>query len=674
MKSSTFNYNLLAIGIAAVLGLSTANAATTSGAISPTDNKINNTATATYKVGTILQPEVISNTVTVNISEIANFSLVSADNSNANKNISAKPGAINVFTHTLSNDGNVSDTYTIKAEAEDDAGIETANHNYLFTATDIRYTIQQKGGAALTTEQTAALVALGQSTATGTIVNGGTIKLLPGLEAKLSYDALTLGTQVGGNIGVGTLSATSSFITVAQPANSKLVNENQTKVKLPVFKIEKTAACQGSTPCGSFDLNSTLQEITYTIKVTNVGTGTVETGYTEAAKNFTVRDVLPLGMILKGTATYPSGTTVTSNGVNPGDSRQIIDISSTKLAVNEELLISFTVLVDKSKFSTVGSATNHATVYAKYNGDTPNLTNPALNDIIDSTENVGDKTNVPAETSGVGVDTAMEITFTNRALSITSGTTQEIPVFGGEIKYTHTVTNNGNAPEGGAGRPIEIIITDPTPTSSNPLEVSNPYYKLPNGTEIMLVQDLVVKGKYTLPASVTIAPGDSFEIGYTVKSNGTNTDIIDKTSEVIKVKLTPQGTAAPIVAETSNTTSIKGLTLLKQAALDYSCNGVIDVAFTTDLTTNTAKPGDCILYKIAATNTFTGTALTDVTLSDLTSNWAGKATYKGGATSSAGSVPTLLDPNTANERISTTITSLAATETAYLYFSIIVKP
>ena len=673
MKSNTFNYSLLAVGVAAVLGLNTANAATTSGAVSPKAS-IDNMATATYKVAGVAQPEVESNKVTVNISETANFSLVSAANTDANKDVTAKPGGITTFTHTLSNDGNVSDTYTIRTASEDNADIATANPNYLLGAADIRYVIQKKGGGALTTAQTNALTALGQTSTTGTITNGGTIKLLPDLEAKLVYDASTPDVQVGGNIGVGTLTATSTFITTAQPANSKLVNENQTKVRLPVFKIEKTASCQASAACGSFDLNAATQEITYTIKVTNVSTGTAIPGYSEAATNFAVRDLLPLGMTLKGTVTNPQGTMVNSSAKGL-DNRQIIDITGANLAVGAELSISFTVVIDKTILSSAGTATNHATVYAKYNGDAPNLTDPTLNDIIDGTANTGDKTNVPAEATGQGgADTTTAITFTNRAFTITVGSTQEIPVKGGEIKYTHTVKNNGNASEGGANRPIEITITDPAPNTSNPLEVSVPYYKLAGGVETPLTVVDAATGKYKLPVDVMIAAGASFEIGYTVTSDGTNADIINKTSEIVKVKLTPQGNDAPIIAEATNTTKIQGLTLLKQAALDYTCNGVIDVSFRADLTTNTAKPGDCILYKITATNTFTTLPLTEVTLSDLTSQWRSKAVYRGGATSAEGSTPVIVEPNTANERIATTIATLAAGASGSLDFSIKINP
>ena len=80
MKSNPFNYTLLAVGVVAAMGISSgANAATpnTTGGVSAGAAAINNVATANYSVAGIAQPNVTSNTVTVNVSETANFALVS---------------------------------------------------------------------------------------------------------------------------------------------------------------------------------------------------------------------------------------------------------------------------------------------------------------------------------------------------------------------------------------------------------------------------------------------------------------------------------------------------------------------------------------------------------------------------------------------------------------------
>jgi len=63
MKSNNFNYSLLAVGVAAVMGISTGAMAKTTQSLGG-EATINNVASATYKVGEIDQKEVKSNQVT----------------------------------------------------------------------------------------------------------------------------------------------------------------------------------------------------------------------------------------------------------------------------------------------------------------------------------------------------------------------------------------------------------------------------------------------------------------------------------------------------------------------------------------------------------------------------------------------------------------------------------
>ena len=68
MRSNTFNHSLLAIGVAAVLGMSTtANAGPIKTDTTTSNIEITNIATATYKVRDQDQPVVESNPVTVRV-------------------------------------------------------------------------------------------------------------------------------------------------------------------------------------------------------------------------------------------------------------------------------------------------------------------------------------------------------------------------------------------------------------------------------------------------------------------------------------------------------------------------------------------------------------------------------------------------------------------------------
>lgn len=684
MKSNTFNYSLLAVGVAALMGVSTgAMAAKTNNGVQ-TGVAIANTATANYNVNNVPQLPVKSNEVIVNVNETPNFSLVSnitdgdGDPDTA-INQEATLGGSTLFTHLLTNEGNITDTYTIATNATDTSIGGTPD--YTFNSAEVSYSIDV---SELTTEQLEELKTLNPNTnysVSGTTASGtltttnDELTLLPGLVAELSYNAPTGADQEGGDTGEGTLTATSSVIT-GQPT---LTNENQTLVKLPVFKIEKSATCNGATgPCTSLNLNDPNNtDVNYSIKVTNVNTD-----YSKAADNFVIRDVLPLGMTLDSSGvTTPSGLTVDSAGTDSTSGRQVIDITVPSLAVGDELTVNFTVNVDKDAILAVGNTvTNDATVYDNYDDTTPDITDKdnINSDISDSTDDDIDTPKVPADGDGTpGEDTTPTITLTDRRLTITDGTTKEVPV-DGSVEYSHTIENEGNADEGGTTRPINITITDPN--GDTPLDVINPVYVDSNNDEQPLEVIDATTGEYKLPDSVILAPGETVEIRYTVDSVGDNTNLDDSDTNVLTV--TSTGTDAS--SDTAqNTTTIRGLTLLKQAALQAQCTGAIGTYEGTlgssTTATFTAQPGDCIYYQITATNTFTDvsdTAIENVVVSDKISNWGTQATYTGDtdATSSTGTDAGLGTDSDGDDAVITNLGTLASGASANLTFAVKVNP
>ena len=122
MKKLSFNQNILTAGVVLALGIggSTLVDAATSASVSPEGGvQISNTATATYSVDGVAQPEVKSNAVVVNVSEVASFSLVATnEDGTPNDDINEKlpmvgPNGSVTFTNKLTNSGNLADTYTI---------------------------------------------------------------------------------------------------------------------------------------------------------------------------------------------------------------------------------------------------------------------------------------------------------------------------------------------------------------------------------------------------------------------------------------------------------------------------------------------------------------------------------------------------------------------------------
>lgn len=656
MKSNTFNYSLLAIGVAAVMGISTAANAATATATSKNAIPITNIATANYSVGTVAQPEVKSNAVVVNISETANFSLVATsdtdDNIDANSDRIAVPGGTTSFTHTLSNIGNVADTYTINTNAANVAAINTPNattpvapgsESYLFGNKTVTFTI-------LKDDNTPAVAGdLNGQSPTGTVTNGQTIKLPPGYKANLTYSTVTPTAQLGGDVGIGTLTATSTFNGTAART---LTNENQTLVKLPVFKIEKSATCgPTNTNCTTLDLNSATPTITYSIKVTNVNTT-----YSDTATNFIVRDILPAGMtITAANATAAGVTTTTANNITT------LSKTISSLAPGASETITFTVSVNKASYtSSSSSATNNATVYDRFDATLPapdNATNGY--DIVDSTDTVP-ANNVtrlkPAvdASNGVGVDTTTTINFTNRSIALDTVTTRQIaPISGtaGQVTHQTVITNNGQDAEGTATNPLTFTITDGG-TNDKVAPVGGPveivYTPTVGGASQTFTLSPTVEGgnTYTINGTVLtngIAPGGKVAINYKVASTSSsdvNEPTTIGTTETTIVKLTAiGGNGAPNVADIpaiTDTTRVEGLTLDKFQALDKNCNGTIDSG-DTDFTKGTinAEPDQCVIYRIDAKNTSATTTnpvsqgfnITGLTISDAKSRFSTSADY-----------------------------------------------
>ena len=679
MKSITFNYSLLAVGVAAVMGVSTgANAATPANAVTAGAAPINNVATASYSIAGVSQPSVTSNTVTVNVSETANFALTSTvdDGSIGDDtaiNQTATPGGTTTFTHNLTNTGNVTDTYTINTTGND-SSLVTATPDYPLGTAPVTFTIVQADGTPLTTAQINALNGQAQ---TGTLANGGTIRLQPGTRANLSYEAATPDNRNGNDKGVGTLTATSTFFTANNAPGATLVNENQTIVRLPTFKIVKTAT-------STVDLTVANPQIAYSIVVTNA-----TTDYSADATDIVIRDVLPVGLSLpNGTA---SDVTVTGGSgtatISTVGTRQAINVAVANLAVGASRTITFTVNVDRDQFTSANSSvTNNAEVYDKFVGPvSPLPANPVLGtdyDILDSTDSTIGVTRVPddaGEGNGAGTDSPGVTNFTRRAVVVSNPTTREIPPASGTASQaTHStlITNSGQDGEGTNANPLTFTIADGGNNGAvRPVTgpVSATYTPPGNGAPVTITLQPTVAGgnTYTLNGTTLptaqfpngIAPGGTLAINYNVSSGNVAAPatVADAaavgSTETSVVTLTPAGINAPAATTVTDTTNVRGLTLVKSQALDATCSSTV-AASTFIQTAIEAKPDQCVIYRIQATNTSSaalGFNLNDLTISDLLSN------FSAGADLVAGSPATSATASSTAGIASTTSTAVLGT-------------
>ncbi len=679
MKSNTFNYSLLAVGVAAVMGVSTgANAATPANAVTAGAAPINNVATASYSIAGVSQPSVTSNTVTVNVSETANFALTSTvdDGSIGDDtaiNQTATPGGTTTFTHNLTNTGNVTDTYTINTTGND-SSLVTATPDYPLGTAPVTFTIVQANGTPLTDAQ---VTALGTQAQTGTLTNGGTIRLQPGTRANLSYEAATPDDRNGNDKGVGTLTATSTFFTANNAPGATLVNENQTIVRLPTFKIVKTAT-------STVDLTVANPQIAYSIVVTNA-----TTDYSADATDIVIRDVLPVGLSLpNGTA---SDVTVTGGSgtatISTVGTRQAINVAVANLAVGASRTITFTVNVDRDQFTSANSSvTNNAEVYDKFVGPvSPLPANPVLGtdyDIFDSTDGTVGVTRIPDEAgegNGAGTDSPGVTNFTRRAVVVSNPTTREIPPASGTASQaTHStlITNSGQDGEGTNANPLTFTIADGGNNGAvRPVTgpVSATYTPPGNGAPVTITLQPTVAGgnTYTLNGTTLptaqfpngIAPGGTLAINYKVSSGNVAAPatVADAaavgSTETSVVTLTPAGINAPAATTVTDTTNVRGLTLVKSQALDATCSSTV-AASTFIQTAIDAKPDQCVIYRIQATNTSSaalGFNLNDLTISDLLSN------FSAGADLVAGSPATSATASSTAGIASTTSTAVLGT-------------
>ena len=608
MKKFNFNPNALTAGVALALGLGIAtgvSASTSSGSASPNGGvKIENTATADYSVDGVPQPTVTSNAVIVNINAIGSFTLVATqtdtkpnDDKNENVAISSPTGQA-TFTNTLTNEGNVKDTYTINL-TDNAAGIITGvTDSFGFTdetTTPITVTIKNRAD--------------GSTASTSTITSGGQITLLPGQYAELSYSLTADGTGIAGDSGLATITATSSYITnnPTTGATATLVNENQAIVKLPNFAIVKTAANT------NVDYTQATPTIDYTIKVTN------QTGNTSAdAVGVLVQDVLPTGLTVSGTPTVSvNGTGNSAGTVNVSSDLTKLSVSGVNLTVGSTLTITFKAAVNKTLVSSTSTVKNIATVYDNYDSSVPNIDNPTA-DIKDSTATGENTTKQPTDTN----DSSQDVTFTNRGLTLDGSTTAELPPTtktdgSNTANYSHNLVNTGNVAEN------NIVVKIADPDKNNAISIDKVSYTINGGTPQLVT--LNPNGEFTIPS---LPAGQTAVISYSVKTTGATVG----STEIVTVSVTPETIADKAIAPVEskeNTTNVRGMKLVKEQALDATCDKTPDTAFAQ--TPVTAIPGQCIVYKITATNTMTTKQLTNVVISDKADQWNTKATYVAGS-------------------------------------------
>lgn len=705
MKPNSFKHSVLAIGVVAAMGITTANAATPTGGTSGSFN-VTNKATASYTVaGNTTSQNAESNVVTVNVSETGSFSLISTvvdntpnDDFGRDRPINAQANSTVDFTHTLTNGGNVNDTYTINiANIANGAGDD---FDYNLTNSIIKY---QKVNAAGTN--------VGGEI---TVANGGTVALAPGEKALITVTAQAGTKRVADTNGILTVTAESTYLK-AKPSNTAATtytatNTDNALTKTPIYAITKSA----TTNLGNknLDLNNANAFVDYTITVKNEGNinGTA----------ISISDDLPSGLIAIASteANYVAPTVTASNGSAAGtavlsNSNKTITVAGQNVKVGETITVTF-----RAKKATGATATSSFVNYAVVRDNTKDDTTANTPDIIDRsdngvipggpTESVYEDPAKPLVGKDDNTNATVNTTNQTRAIAITPGANKEIALVtlatSNEVTntYTYTITNNGTdvteaVGTGNNANAVKLSIK-PTATQNNGItdsaviSITRVYVDANNNGKFDTGETELtgVDGIYDLNAATPLvngtrtglAPGASVKIGVQVASTGKGSNDPNSTTdnvnnignfETLTVAVQPNGavngTAAPTSTSdnplsTTSTTTLQGVNLKKyQIADDCDANpGVAAAAWS--INPATADADQCVFYKLEAKNTFTDTTkvVNNLVVSDTLNE---KLTYQANSFSAS---PTATS-QTLGQSLQVTFASIAANTTANVIFA-----
>ena len=641
MKTRLFQYSVLAAGIVTALGITSANAAKSTAESTPT---IDNIATATYSIGNIAQNPVQSNKVTVNITQSAAFSLVAKNDDgdltdDYNQGLTVTPKGVVTFNHTLTNSGNVQDTYTLSlAQGGNIPGNPQGNGSYDLAASNVTYTIYNADGTQKST-----------TTVTGTEFQSSTITLQPNEYADISVAAKTSG-NVGGDTQNLTLSAVSTFFSSADNTKATLTNISNSTTKVPVFKITSTVS-------STLNLNDPTSTVTYTITVRN----DERAAYATNANNIVVVDNLPAGLRLAETpnlsvtnnATITSGT----SGAGTGFEQDSIRVTLLNLAPGQEATIKFDVQKDPEEpLANLKSTINHAVATLDLGGGQVIYDTTDPTDTNQNTDNFYPSTDDSEVTDGtannaIGGDSTSPLVANQRAVNLESPTSKQIPTTTTgttQITQAAVIKNTGKETEGDQPGEVKFTITEGANDNITQVDGSvRIVYDADNDPNTPNATYTLVKngnGEYDLstatpvdgaPAWTGMAPNSSVTIQYNVSSTGATLG----STETTTVNLIVGGQDAPAIGDRSvtNTTTVRGLSLVKEQALNTTCSATASLTFTQSPVA--AKPGDCIVYKITAFNQFADTdarfGFSDVLISDTTDRFNDKAVVLGSGTTPA---------------------------------------
>lgn len=661
MKLNTFNYSLLAVGVAAVMGISTgANAAEPTTATTDKTVSINNFASATYKVANTSdeQQTSISNTVTVNVTEQGAFTLlatspepVNDSNADTNKDLTINPQANQsvTFLHTLKNEGNVTDTYTIDLN-------QLATDNFDYSGFTISYVTN--------------LNATSQS-----ISSGQTITLAKNEIATITIVATSNAQRNVGDNGALTVTASSAYLKARNGAAAtttyQAVNTDNAITRTPIFAITKSA--KSNLNNNVFDAANNGAYVDYTILIKNQGNA--------AANAFTIVDRLPEGLVIDTkVAPKVGGVALTAGQFTTSADGRTLTIPNRNLAIGADLTVTLRAIKDAAQTIKTDAVLLNV---AEVQDDTLNDTGITNADLIDRSDDTGTENNYEG-TSGLGVDKDDDASVTTRNqtrnITVAGDATKEIPLISTNNVYTYTITNSGtDITEANAADEVYFTVTPTTDITQIGIvrvfiDANN------NGTFDVGETELAADGGnydlFDVVGAAGLTAGQTAKVSVELSSNG----VFDNTSgvnnidskEVMTITVTAQttvdGTVAPTAGSAASTTTLKGINLIKGQAV-ASCTSPGTLTYDTSTTALTGQPGQCIYYQITAENTFTeaNKTINKVAITDIFET--SKVSYNANLTANIGGTTVSTNPSYSSPTLTATFDSLKPGQTGTIRFS-----
>lgn len=657
MKSNLFKQSLLTVGIVAAMGVAnTANAAQPSGDSAAAPIPINNVARATYLVtGTTQQQTSISNTVTVNVTETGAFTLLAtstpADDTNEDLTINPQANQSATFLHTLENNGNITDTYTI-----DLAQLGGTDDDFDYSGFTISYVTN--------------LNATSQS-----INSGGTITLAKDEKATITIVATSNIARTLNQNGIFTVTASSQYLEGRGGAATtyQAVNTDNALTKTPIYAITKSANTNLNN--NTFDAANAGAYVNYSILIENEGNA--------AASAFTVVDRLPLGLIVDDTVVPTvGGVALTAGQFSVSSDGRTLTIPNQNLAIGADLTVTLRAIKDPDETIATDAVLLNV---AEVQDNTLSDVNANTPDLIDRSDDENTLETNYEGNSGFGTDDDDDASVTTRNqvrnITITNPINQEIPLLSANNIYTYTIANEGtDITEADATG--EVFFTVAPTTAIDQITIERVFVDT-NSDGVFDAADGDIEltangGNYDLNQAVPagLAPNANVKISVQLSSNGVSNNTTNVNNigaqEVMAINVTAQtpvdGTAVPAVATATNTTTLQGLNLTKAQAV-ASCTSPGTLTYVS--TNLTGEPGQCIYYRLTAKNTFTETAKVLKTVAITDDIDTTRVTYDTANYSSVtdgGSAGATQSYDTTNSIITATFATLNASETGTVDF------